>query len=133
MIGWVGKDLFQDLILGANILLEDHYGVGDEIDAGFVKGTVEAFTLRSTWIRGVDGGLTTVPNSDMRRTINYSREWCQADVRVTAPFAADAGRALREEAEALFRERPDLVTDPPRYLGVEDLGRDVATFRVLLR
>lgn len=142
MIGWVGKDLFQDLILGANILLEDHYGVGDEIDAGFVKGTVEAFTLRSTWIRGADGGLTTVPNSDMRRTVNYSREWCQADVRVTAPFAADAGRAegaipieraLREEAEALFRERPDLVTDPPRFLGVEELGRDSATFRVLLR
>lgn len=135
MIGWIGKDLFQDLIHGANILLEDHYGVGDEVDAGPVSGVVEAFTLRSTWIRSVDGSLTTVPNSDMRRVRNYSREWCQADIRITVPQGpglARAAQVIREEVSSFAGSSGDVVA-PPEFLGVEEQTKDAATFRVLVR
>ena len=37
------------------MLLEDQYGIGDQVDLGAAIGTVERVSLRTTMVRGVDG------------------------------------------------------------------------------
>jgi small conductance mechanosensitive channel len=60
------------------MLLEDQYGVGDEVDLGVVDldgtiGIVESVGLRITSIRGPDDVLWHVRNGEVLRVGNRSR------------------------------------------------------------
>lgn len=71
----------------------------------------------------------------MRRVRNFSREWCQADVRITVPQGpglAGTAEVIRDEAATFARGSADVI-GPPEFLGVEEQTKDAATFRVLLR
>ena len=43
------QSIVRDYLTGLFIVLEDQYGVGDEIDLGEAAGTVEAVSLRVIW------------------------------------------------------------------------------------
>jgi MscS family membrane protein len=57
----------ENLFGGLSIFADRPFRVGDEIRFGEAAGKVEAIGPRSTRIRGADGTLTTVPNSDLAK------------------------------------------------------------------
>lgn len=65
LIGGVTGPLLRDLVFGASMMAEHWYGVGDLITIDFpnVKGVVEAVTLRSTRVKGINGQTYWVANS----------------------------------------------------------------------
>ena len=63
-IGFGAQSLVRDFLSGIFMLLEDQYGVGDVIDAGYATGTVEAVSLRVTRLRDVNGVVWHVRNGD---------------------------------------------------------------------
>lgn len=65
LIGGVAAPLLRDLASGAGMMAEHWYGVGDviAIDSPKVRGVVQAVTLRSTKIRGINGETVWVANS----------------------------------------------------------------------
>ena len=73
--------LVRDVIAGVFVLSEDQYAVGDVIDVGVIGGgtdriigTVERMTLRSTRLRDGDGRVWHVPNGNVLRVANLSKE-----------------------------------------------------------
>ena len=132
----VSQDLIRDVISGVFILLEDQFVVGDWIQVGTMEGTVEAFNLRGTRIRSMDGTATALPNSELRVVKNHSLEWSQVDYQVAVSLSADAERALQvlvQEAEALATEHPDKVLGQPEVLGIEAMNPAGVTLRVVIR
>lgn len=71
-IGFGAQALVRDVIGGLFILVEDQFGVGDVIDVGDVRGTVEAVNLRVTKLRTDDGVMWFVPNGEIRKVGNAS-------------------------------------------------------------
>ncbi|MBI3927509.1 MAG: mechanosensitive ion channel family protein [Armatimonadetes bacterium] len=135
-VGLACQDYLKDMVGGINILMEDHFGVGDIIEWGAVAGTVESFTLRTTQVRTMDGRLVTIPNHELRVVCNHSNRWGRVDYKVRVSFATDLGRALAvltEEAEKLAGEWSDRIPDPPVVLGVDELGDFGPCLRLLLR
>jgi len=65
LIGGITGPLLRDLAFGASMMAEHWYGVGDLITIDFpkVKGVVEAVTLRSTRIKGINGETYWIANS----------------------------------------------------------------------
>jgi small-conductance mechanosensitive channel len=61
-LGFGAQSLIRDFLAGVFILVEDQFGVGDEVDLGVATGSVEAVTLRATRLRSVDGTVWHVPN-----------------------------------------------------------------------
>jgi MscS family membrane protein len=57
----------ENLFGGISIFADRPFRVGDLIQGASVTGTVERVGPRSSRIRGADGTLTTVPNSDLAR------------------------------------------------------------------
>jgi MscS family membrane protein len=57
----------ENLFGGLSIFADRPFRVGDDIRFGDAAGRVEAIGPRSTRIRGADGTLTTVPNSDLAK------------------------------------------------------------------
>jgi moderate conductance mechanosensitive channel len=138
-VTWIGQDTFRDFLGGLNILLEDQFGVGDQIEslgvAGKIEGKVEAFTLRSTKVRSDDGSLCTIPNSEMRRVKNLSTGWSQVDFRITVSNDCEPDlclKILHEECQRLA-EANALVHEIPQLLGIEEMTKDGTVLRAQIR
>ena len=95
------QSVVRDFLTGLFMLLEDQYGVGDVIDLGLATGTVEGVSLRTTRVRDYEGVVWHVPNGEVHRVGNKSRQWARALVDVAIAYDADLARAtevIREVA-----------------------------------
>lgn len=135
-LGLALQDFLKDVVAGVNILLEDQFGVGDVIEVDALTGTVEAFSLRATRVRTIDGRMITMPNSSLRVVQNHSNGWARVDFKVSVAYEDDLERALqalKEEAESLAEDWPERILEPPVLLGVDSLAESGVVLRVLLQ
>ena len=88
-LGFGAQSLVRDCISGLFMLIEDQYGIGDQVDLGAASGTVERVSLRTTVLRGADGTVWHVPNGEVRRVGNQSKLWSMAVVDVDIPVDTD--------------------------------------------
>lgn len=142
-LGFGAQRIVQDLLAGFFIIAEHQYGYGDVVNLSVTggleaEGTVEDVTLRVTRIRNSDGELIIVPNGQMIKATNLSKDWARAVVDVPIPLDADINEvntALREVGQS-FYESPKwqrLLLDAPTPLGITNLELDSATVRMVAR
>jgi small conductance mechanosensitive channel len=137
-LGFGAQSLVRDCIAGTFMLLEDQYGIGDVVDLGTASGTVERVSLRTTVLRGVDGTVWHVPNGEVRRVGNQSQLWSVAlvDVEVAGDADLEAAREHILAAATTVCSRAgwkDDVLQDPRVLGVESVGTDSVTMRLIVK
>jgi small-conductance mechanosensitive channel len=73
-VGLGSQTLVKDFISGIFMLIEDQYGVGDEVKVGEVSGTVETVGLRVTTIRDPKGTLWYLRNGEILVVGNDSKK-----------------------------------------------------------
>lgn len=139
-IGFGSQNLVRDFLSGIFMLLEDQYGVGDEIDVGSASGVVEGVGLRTTRLRDLDGTLWHVPNGEIRRVGNHTQGWSRAvlDLQVSNETDIDtAVEVIQREALAMSKDEQGgwsgLVLEEPEVWGVEDLGPSGYTVRLVVK
>lgn len=74
-IGFGAQTVVKDVISGMFYLLDDAFRVGEYIQSGSYKGTVESFSLRSMKLRHHRGAIYIVPFSELGAVQNMSRDW----------------------------------------------------------
>ena len=107
-LGFGAQSLVKDFLSGIFIFIEDQYGVGDVVDLGEAIGSVEAVTLRMTRLRDVNGTVWFVPNGEILRVGNQSKNWSRAVVDVGVGYSEDLARVqqvLREIAHDMWERR----------------------------
>ncbi|QUR66753.1 mechanosensitive ion channel family protein [Mycobacterium spongiae] len=141
-LGFGGQRLVQDLLAGFFIIVERQYGFGDLVELSMLgspenaAGTVEEVTLRVTKLRSSDGEVFTVPNGNIVKSINLSKDWARAVVDIPVPTSADLGQVnevLHQECE-LVRDDDvlgKLLLDAPTVMGVESIAVDTVTLRLV--
>ncbi|OXM14501.1 mechanosensitive ion channel family protein [Paenibacillus herberti] len=120
-IGFGAQSLVKDVISGFFIVLEDQFAVGDVIQTGTFKGTVELIGLRTTRLKTWTGEVHIIPNGLIAQVTNFSLNHSLAVVDVDLPnhYKPDeAADIIREMLEKL--ENPNLVKVPD-LLGVASL------------
>lgn len=68
------QDIIRDIFNGIFMVFEDQLGVGDTVDLGDAKGTVEEVTIRVTKVRDSKGVLWFVRNGQIQRVANFSQK-----------------------------------------------------------
>jgi moderate conductance mechanosensitive channel len=137
-IGFGAQNLVRDFLSGIFMLMEDQYGVGDVIDAGPATGTVESIGLRTTRIRDVNGTVWHLPNGHIERVGNKSQLWSRALLDIDVSYQTDIAHAtevIKRTAQTMC-EDPDFaeaVLSEPEVWGVENLGLDSVTIRLVLK
>jgi small conductance mechanosensitive channel len=137
-IGLAAQNLVKDMLNGTFILLEDQFNVGDVVTVAGLTGTVESMTLRKTSIRGGDGTLYLVPNSQITTVANQSADFSVATINVSVDFSADPNKVvdiLRTVASDV-RNSPefrDLFLADPQILGVDAMKGSQLIFPVVFR
>jgi len=137
-IGFGAQHLVHDFINGFFTVLEDQYVVGDIVRIGDVVGRVEHLTLRRTVVRDPQGALVTIPNGEISKVANLSRDWGQVflDTIVASDQPLDEALNTLEAVASDFRADPSwspLLLDGPRVLGVESLSANGTSVRLQVR
>ena len=137
-LGFGAQHVVRDFINGFFTVLEDQYVVGDVVRIGDVLGRVEHLTLRRTVVRDPQGALVTIPNGEITKVANLSRDWGQLflDAIVAPDQPLDEALNALEAVAAEFRADPSwspMLLDGPRVLGVESLAFSGTTVRLQVR
>jgi small conductance mechanosensitive channel len=142
-LGFGAQQLVRDLLSGFFILVEKQYGFGDlvtltVVSATEASGTVENVTLRVTRLRSSDGEVLTIPNGQIVKVVNLSKDWARAVVDVPVSTNADLNRVnevLHQECDRAM-DNPvlgELLLDSPTVMGVESIELDTVTLRIVAR
>jgi small-conductance mechanosensitive channel len=73
-IGLGAQSLVKDVLSGIFMLVEDQYGVGDQVKVGDVEGLVEKVGLRTTTVRDESGTLWFLRNGEILVVGNKSKK-----------------------------------------------------------
>ncbi|QAY64690.1 mechanosensitive ion channel family protein [Xylanimonas allomyrinae] len=108
-VGFGAQSLVRDFLSGIFILIEDQFGVGDEVDlGGGAAGVVERVDLRLTHVRSFDGTLWHVRNGEILRAGNHTQQWARAVAKVSVPVGADV-----DTVRAALGRAVDVVSADP--------------------
>ena len=126
-IGFGAQTLVRDIISGMFFLLDDAFRVGEYIQSGNNKGTVESFSLRSVKLRHHRGPLYTVPFGTLGAIQNMSRDWVidKLSVGVTYDTDLDKVKKLIKQIGKELAEDPELklnIIETLKMQGVEQFG-----------
>ncbi len=142
-LGFGAQRIVQDLLSGFFIITEKQYGFGDLVtltlgSSNDATGTVEDVTLRVTKLRTSDGEVFTIPNGQIMKSLNLSKDWARAVVDIPVPTNADLN-AVNELLHAVCENAmkdpamSDLLLDQPQLMGVESLELDTVNLRMVAR
>ena len=126
-IGFGAQNFVRDIIAGMFYLLDDAFRVGEYIQSGHYKGTIEGFSIRSVRLRHQRGPIYTVPFALLGAVQNMSRDWVVDKLSVGITYDSDIERArkLIKKIGLELAEDPELaplILEPLKMQGVNALG-----------
>jgi small-conductance mechanosensitive channel len=137
-IGFGAQTLVKDIISGIFYLLDDAFRVGEYIQTGNYKGTVESFSLRSVKLRHHRGPLYTVPFGALGAIQNMSRDWVIDKMTVGVTYDTDLEKArkiVKRIGEELAQD-PEFaphIIEPLKMQGVEQFGDFAIQLRIKMK
>jgi moderate conductance mechanosensitive channel len=94
-IGFGAQTLVKDVISGMFFLLDDAFRVGEYIESGSIRGTVEQISIRSLRLRHHRGALHTVPFGSLDTITNYSRDWVIDKMTISVTYDTDLDKVKK--------------------------------------
>jgi small-conductance mechanosensitive channel len=132
-IGFGAQNIINNFISGWILMWERPIKIGDFLELGEARGTVESINTRSTCIRRVDGVHLLVPNSLLleNTVINWTLldKLVRTSVRLGVAYGSDVQlvtRLLQQAAE----ENSDVLKDPPYGVIFDDFGDNSLVFEL---
>ena len=133
-ISFGSQTLVKDIVSGIFYLIDDAFRVGDYVDTGRAKGTVEGFTLRSIKLRHQNGQVHTIPFGQLGTITNFSRDW--VTVKFNLRLARDVNmEQVRKTVKKIGQDMmadaelgPELLV-PLKLQGVADIADNALVMR----
>jgi small-conductance mechanosensitive channel len=126
-IGFGSQTLVKDVLSGVFYMMDDAFRVGEYIESGSYKGTVESFSLRSVRLRHHRGPVFTVPFGDLGAVQNMSRDWAIDKFKIRVPFDTNVAKVkkLLKGIGAELLADPEVapqIIETVKMKGVEQFG-----------
>jgi len=88
-IGFGAQALVRDIVSGVFFLIDDAFRIGEYIEIGELRGTVEGISIRSLRVRHHRGMVHTIPFGELKSLTNHSRDWVIMKLEFRVPFETD--------------------------------------------
>jgi len=108
-VSFGSQSLVRDIISGLFYMWDDAFRVGEYIDTGRLKGTVETLGIRSVKLRHQNGPLHTIPYGQLGAVTNLSRDFATikfnlrlepgTDIELVRKTAKQIGLAMQDDPE----------------------------------
>lgn len=130
--GLAMQDMLKDFIGGADILTEDQFKVGDNIEIKGFRGNVIYLGMKITKIRAYTGEVKIIANRNINEVINYSvmPAVCVVDVGLSYDNKIEKTEAVLKTAIENTAKQITYLKRPITILGIEKLNNDSIVYRV---
>jgi small conductance mechanosensitive channel len=142
-LGFGAQRVVQDLLSGFFIITERQYGFGDLVQltlgsSNEAMGTVTDVTLRVTKLRTAEGEMYTIPNGQIMKSLNLSKDWARALVDIPVSATSDlahVNKVLDEVCESAMDDPglKELLLDKPTIKGIESIELDTVNIQMVAR
>src|SRR6516225_1731453 len=139
-ISFGSQSMVRDIISGLFYMSDDAFRVGEYIDTGRLKGTVEKLGIRSLKLRHHNGPLHTIPYGQLGAVTNLSRDFATikfnlklepgTDIELVRRTAKQIGLAMQQDPEIAAE-----VILPLKLQGIAEITENavVARFKFTAR
>ncbi len=130
VVGLAFQDLLKDYLVGAAIILESQYAIGEIVSINGFKGEVISLSLRSTRLKSLTGEVKIIANRNISEVINYSLGSVLAKVIISVSYEDDINKTekvLNNVIEKLNSEIEEIQT-PITVAGVDSLSSSSVDF-----
>lgn len=135
VIGLAFQDVLKDFLVGAAIILESQFAIGEIVQINGFKGEVISLTLRSTRLKSYTGEVRIIANRNISEVTNYSLCDILVKVLISTSYEEDISKiekVLNELALKLNSEIPELK-DKIVIEGVDSLSESSVDFLLTTR
>ena len=116
--------IIASVVIGAFMLLENQYNVGDIVEVNGFRGTVTSIGIRTTCITDSGDNVKIINNSEMKNILNRSDNSSKTVCDISIPYETDIETLetrLPALLEEIYRNHTDTMESAPVYLGVQAL------------
>ena len=134
-VSFGSQSLVRDIISGLFYMWDDAFRVGEYIDTGRLKGTVETLGVRSVKLRHHNGPLHTIPYGQLGAVTNLSRDFATikfnlrlepgTDIELVRKTAKQIGLAVQEDSPEVAAE----VILPLKMQGIAEVADNAIVVR----
>ena len=138
VLAFLSRNVVEDMLNGALILVTDRYVIGDIIQVGTIAGLVENMNIYTTQIRGSEGRLVTIPNSKISIVENLTKDWSRVEFKIEIAYDADIRKALdviNQVSEGMQSDPSwqDKIIEPAAILGVDNISHEGILIQVWIK
>jgi hypothetical protein len=119
--------LVRDIISGLFYMWDDAFRVGEYIDTGRLKGTVETLGVRSVKVRHHNGPLHTIPYGQLGAVTNLSRDFATIKFNLRLEPGTDielVRKTAKQIGQAMQEDNPEFATEvmvPLKMQGIAEV------------
>jgi small-conductance mechanosensitive channel len=137
-VGFGAQQLVRDLFAKFSYLMDDAFRIGEYIESGNFKGTVERLGGRSIRLRHHRGPLFTIPYGQLGAIKNSSRDWVIDKMTIGVAYDTDLDKAkkLIKKIGQELAENPEFkpqILEPLKMQGVEQFGDFAIELRIKMK
>jgi small-conductance mechanosensitive channel len=134
-ISFGSQALVRDIVSGIFFMADDAFRVGEYIDTGKLKGTVEKISLRSLRLRHQNGEIHTIPFGQLTSITNFSRDWrtVKFNLRLARDSDVEKVRKTVKKVGEEMMQHPELgkeLLQPLKLQGVSDIADNAIVVRL---
>lgn len=135
-LGFGAQYMVRDFLAGLFIILENQYRVGDVACVDGTCGLVEDITLRKTILRDLDGVVHHVPNGEIKKASNLSKDFARVNLNVGIAYSSNLEKVIK----VVNKVGQELAKDPewkpvikkaPQFLRVDDFADSAIIIKIL--
>lgn len=130
-VGFGAKNLINNFISGWILMWERPIRIGDVLELGDDRGTVEAIHSRYTRIKRNDGVRLLVPNSTLLESTVVNLTVIDRDLRTSVVVGVQYGSAtelVRELMQGVVDQHPKVLSEPASRVLFADFGDSALIF-----
>jgi small-conductance mechanosensitive channel len=133
-VSFGSQSLVRDIISGLFYMWDDAFRVGEYIDTGRLKGTVETLGIRSVKLRHQNGPLHTIPYGQLGAVSNLSRDFAtiKFNLRLEPGTDVDLVRRTAKQIGVAMQENPEMAAEvmlPLKLQGIAEVVDNAVIFR----
>ena len=134
-ISFGSQALVRDIVSGIFFMADDAFRVGEYIDTGRLKGSVEMISLRSVRLRHQNGQIHTIPFGQLTSITNFSRDWqtVKFNLRLSRECDLERVRKTVKQLGAEMMSDPELgkeLLQPLKLQGVAEIADSALVVRL---
>jgi len=134
-ISFGSQSLVRDIVSGIFFMADDAFRIGEYIDTGRLKGTVEGMSIRSLRLRHQNGQVHVIPFGQIQHVTNFSRDWTTVKFNLRLAHETDfeqVRKAVKQIGIEMMSDAevgPELIA-PLKLQGVTDIDPNALVVRL---